>query len=252
MKKINLKEVFHSRKKALILLAFVAIIVGVLIFNWCYFEEMLSENKTANNRQEEVVKIAQQMQGTSDNLAYLVRNYVLTGDIQYFEDYWDMELHGEGREDVVKKLRSYHFDNVEQKNLNIILDRCNELKKQEVYAMQLALAQYHVHAIDYEDEELQGYIRYVENYDKLPMHEGRNEPGMEQKQDATDYLSGEEYSYCTQQLFNAIDEFVSQEQNKLDNIAQQNRSISNRAILFQGTCIILVIYMYCSDFPAKS
>ena len=103
------------------------------------------------------------MQETSDNLAYLVRNYVLTGDIQYFENYWDMELHGEGREDVDKKLRSYHFDNEEQKNLNIILDRCNELKKQEVYAMQLALAQYHVHAIDYEDEELQGYIRYVEN-----------------------------------------------------------------------------------------
>ena len=56
MKKINLKEVFHSRKKALILLTFVAIIVGVLIFNWRYFEEMLSENKMANNRQEEVVK----------------------------------------------------------------------------------------------------------------------------------------------------------------------------------------------------
>lgn len=104
MKKINLKEVFRSRKKALILLAFVAIIVGVLIFNWRYFEEMLSENKMANNRQEEVVKIAQQMQETSDNLAYLVRNYVLTGDIQYFENYWDVELHGEGREDVVKKL----------------------------------------------------------------------------------------------------------------------------------------------------
>ena len=51
MKKINLKEVFHSRKKALILLTFVAIIVGVLIFNWRYFEEMLSENKMANNRQ---------------------------------------------------------------------------------------------------------------------------------------------------------------------------------------------------------
>lgn len=241
MKKINLKEVFHSRKKALILLAFVAIIVGVLIFNWLYFEEMLSENRTANNRQEEVVKIAQQMQETSDNLAYLVRNYVFTGDIQYFEDYWSMELHGEGREDVVKKLRSYHFDNEEHKNLNIILDRCDELKKQEVYAMWLALAQYHVHAIDYADEELQGYIRYVENYDKLPMHEDRNEPVMGQKQDAIDYLSGEEYSYCTQQLFNAIDEFVSQEQNKLDNIAQQNRSISNRAILFQGMCIILVI-----------
>ena len=241
MKKINLKEVFHSRKKALILLAFVAIIVGVLIFNWLYFEEMLSENRTANNRQEEVVKIAQQMQETSDSLAYLVRNYVFTGDIQYFEDYWSMELHGEGREDVVKKLRSYHFDNEEHKNLNIILDRCDELKKQEVYAMWLALAQYHVHAIDYADEELQGYIRYVENYDKLPMHEDRNEPVMGQKQDAIDYLSGEEYSYCTQQLFNAIDEFVSQEQNKLDNIAQQNRSISNRAILFQGMCIILVI-----------
>lgn len=220
MKKINLKEVFHSRKKALILLAFVAIIVGVLIFNWLYFEEMLSENRTANNRQEEVVKIAQQMQETSDSLAYLVRNYVFTGDIQYFEDYWSMELHGEGREDVVKKLRSYHFDNEEHKNLNIILDRCDELKKQEVYAMWLALAQYHVHAIDYADEELQGYIRYVENYDKLPMHEDRNEPVMGQKQDAIDYLSGEEYSYCTQQLFNAIDEFVSQEQNKLDNIAQ--------------------------------
>lgn len=248
MKKIDWINGIHAKRRILPLLGIVALIVIVLIFNWRYFEELISENESENSRQQEVVEIAQQMQSTSENLAELVRKFVLTGDIQYFKEYWDIELHGEGRLATINTLQGYRLEDTEQKNLGIIKQRCEELEKQEIYAMQLAFTQYHIRQEAYEeDKELQGYIRYVENFDRHPVT-GQNpnenntqepEPA-QQYGDAVEYLAGEEYLYCTEQLMNSVSEFVVQEQNKLDDIAQQVHSISKRAILFQAVCILLV------------
>lgn len=244
MKKIDFTKLFHLKKRTITILIFSVVIIAVLFFNWRYFEEMIAENETANNKQTQVVEITTQMQDTSDNLAYLVQNYILTGDMQYFKEYWNIELHGEGRISMVRKLQNFRLEESEMKSLDIIRQRCDELEKQEVYAMRLAFSEYNVHSQDYEDDiELQGYIRYVENYDRVPVpgKEPDRPYKTETEPDAIQYLSGDEYSYCTEQLKNAIAEFISQEQNKLDGIEQQIHAISNRAILFQSICILLVV-----------
>ena len=130
MKKIDFTKLFHLKKRTITILIFSVVIIAVLFFNWRYFEEMIAENETANNKQTQVVEITTQMQDTSDNLAYLVQNYILTGDMQYFKEYWNIELHGEGRISMVRKLQNFRLEESEMKSLDIIRQRCDELEKQ--------------------------------------------------------------------------------------------------------------------------
>ena len=62
MKKIDFTKLFHLKKRTITILIFSVVIIAVLFFNWRYFEEMIAENETANNKQTQVVEITTQMQ----------------------------------------------------------------------------------------------------------------------------------------------------------------------------------------------
>lgn len=226
----------RQRKKNLIYIFLcIAVVVALFIVNYQYFGKVMTQNEEANIGQSEIIRLSQDMQETTDKLTYLVRNYVLTNDMTYFKEYWDITLYGNGRERVLEQIESYQLEGDEQKIVDVIRQDCKQIEALEVYAMRLAFQDYEVKVEDYaEDEQLQTYIRYVKKY-RLVDYD-LTAP----RKNAMQYLIDERYEMCSTNLLHEVNDFVMTVQRRLDNLVEQTNVITRRSIVFQVVCIILV------------
>ena len=156
MQKIN-----KFRINIVIILVFILLVAVLLGFSWNHYRNVIEENEQVSRTQTEIIQLGQDMQEVSDNLTYLVRNYVLTNDISYFKEYWDIVLHDQGREQLLDEIEKHPLGEEEKESIQEIRLRCMELEKREVYAMRLAFQEHNVRVSDYEDEVIQRYIRFV-------------------------------------------------------------------------------------------
>lgn len=230
MQKIN-----KFRINIVIILVFILLVAVLLGFSWNHYRNVIEENEQVSRTQTEIIQLGQDMQEVSDNLTYLVRNYVLTNDISYFKEYWDIVLHDQGREQLLDEIEKHPLGEEEKESIQEIRLRCMELEKREVYAMRLAFQEHNVRVTDYEDEVIQRYIRFVKKYSLkgYDLNE-KTLPAME-------YLMDEVYEECSSELFHAIELFVNQTQGKLMETTAQTKEMSRRATIMQTVCIILVI-----------
>lgn len=215
-------------------LIFMLLVITVLTYNWKHYTRVIAENEQASKTQTEILQLEQDMKGVSDTLTYLARNYVLTNDISYFKEYWDIVLGEQGREQCLEQLEQYNLNEDGRKVIQEVREICKELETLEVFAMKLAFQEYEVRAEDYEDEGIQRYIRYVEEY-------SLKEYNLEETQPAMQYIVDENYQKYSSRMFQKMDDFANKTQDKLFEIAAQTKEISGTAVLAQGICIALVL-----------
>lgn len=214
---------------------FVCIVIILLAFNWNHYKRVIQQNEQASNAQTEIIQLGQDMKEVSDHLTYLVRNYVLTNDMSYFKEYWDIVLNDCGREHLLDEIEQHELKEKEQDSIQDIRNQCIELEKREVFAMRLAFQEYHVRVGDYDDKTLQNYIRFVKKYSLKDFDLTID------AQPAMQYLMDETYEDCSSRLFQAIEDFVQQTQSKLILITERTNEMSRRATLTQTACIVLVL-----------
>ena len=70
-----------TKKNIIYITLCVFTVVAILFANWQYCNKITIKNEVMNQNQTEIIKQGQNMLETSDRLTYLVRNYVLTGDM---------------------------------------------------------------------------------------------------------------------------------------------------------------------------
>lgn len=215
-------------------LIFMLLVITVLTYNWKHYTRVIAEKEQASKTQSEILQLEQDMKGVSDTLTYLARNYVLTNDISYFKEYWDIVLGEQGREQCLEQLEQYNLNEDGRKVIQEVREICKELETLEVFAMKLAFQEYEVRAEDYEDEGIQRYIRYVEEY-------SLKEYNLEETQPAMQYIVDENYQKYSSRMFQKMDDFANKTQDKLFEIAAQTKEISGTAVLAQGICIALVL-----------
>ena len=91
-------------------LIFMLLVITVLTYNWKHYTRVIAEKEQASKTQSEILQLEQDMKGVSDTLTYLARNYVLTNDISYFKEYWDIVLGEQGREQCLEQLEQYNLN----------------------------------------------------------------------------------------------------------------------------------------------
>lgn len=213
----------------------VCIVIILLAFNWNYYQRVIQQNEQASSAQTELIQIGQDMKEVSDHLTYLVRKYVLTNDMSYFKEYWDIVLNDCGREHLLGEIEQYELEEKERKSIQDIHNQCIELEKREVFAMRLAFQEYNVRIGDYDDKTLQNYISFVKKYSL------KDFDLMTDAQPAMQYLMDETYEDCASRLFQAMEDFVQQTQSKLILLTERTNDMSSRATLTQTACIVLVL-----------
>lgn len=227
----------QKTKKTIIYMALCVFGVTAILFaNWWYCSKITIKNEVMNQNQTEIIKQGQNMQETSDRLTYLVRNYVLTGDMKYFKEYWDSIFGGMGREQVLKEISKYESEQEDTADIEKIRNKCIELEKLEIYAMGAYLKGYGVDDGDYKnDKDLQKYIRYVKSF-RIPDMYLQNS-----SERAIVHLVDEKYEKCANELMRDMNRFVLQAQEKLAGINEQTARLSRQTMLIQVCCIILVV-----------
>ena len=181
-----------------------------------------------NQNQTEIIKQGQNMLETSDRLTYLVRNYVLTGDMKYFKEYWDSIFNGMGREQVLKEISMYEDGQEDSADIEKIRDKCIELEKLEIYAMGAYIWGYGVDDGDYKyDKNLQKYIRYVKSF-RIPDAYLKDSP-----ERAIVYLVNEKYEKCANELMRDMNTFVLQAQEKLADINEHTARLSRQTMVIK-------------------
>lgn len=117
------------------------VIVGVLtvlfaviaFFGFRYFGEMM----TATERYAVSEQSVRKMQKGSDLLTEQVRQYVLTGQREYMDGYFEEANVTCRREEAVQELRQYFTDTEQMRNIEKALEESNFLMERELYAMLL-------------------------------------------------------------------------------------------------------------------
>ena len=100
----DMQKINKFRINIVIILVFILLVAVLLGFSWNHYRNVIEENEQVSRTQTEIIQLGQDMQEVSDNLTYLVRNYVLTNDISYFKEYWDIVLHDQGREQLLDEI----------------------------------------------------------------------------------------------------------------------------------------------------
>ncbi len=214
------------------MLAFVGVVIVLLAVNWSQYKGSAQENERSSKAQTEILQLGQDLKKTTDELTYMARNYVVTKDISYFKEYWDLVLNGKGRIPILDQIAMYELSEEEQIWLQEMRSNCIELENREIFAMKMLVVQYNKNAI--EDDDIRKYINYVIEY-SLDNSEWKIEllPQMQ-------YLIDEEYNAFYSWLMRNVDAFVQQRQGNLIELTMQMNENSRRALWAQVICIVML------------
>ena len=83
----------------------VLMVVCIIWFNWQYFDRIMDRDDQNITNYNDMYEISQNINETSSTLIYLVRNFMLTGNISNFEEYWDIQNSENGREQLIEIFR---------------------------------------------------------------------------------------------------------------------------------------------------
>lgn len=215
------------------MLAFVVVVIILLAVNWNHYKNSMQENERTSKVQTEMLQLGQELKNVSDELTYMARSYLMTQDISYFKGYWDIVLNDKGRLPILDKMEAYGLEEEEHVWMQELRDKCNELEKREVYAMQMLL-QGNVSDGVTHDKAVLEYMDHVKAYSFGDMEWNIEvQPSMK-------YLMDEEYKTCSAELMAKTEDFVHRMQGNLVKLTMQMNENSRRAVWAQVICILMV------------
>ena len=234
--KEKIKNFVKNRNTATIyILVCILSVVIALGVNWSYFEKVIFRNDNDSQQQAVVVEFNESMQETTSEIKFLVRNFILTGDMEYFKQYWDLVQSDRSRENMLSEIMKINFSSEDRVRLNTIRDKCKKLKMYEILTLRIAFEEYKINENDYKDEnELKTYIYFTKKYDIEDLKV--QELSIEHAQNIDN-----EYRILVDEIDQEMIELVSHAENKMDEIFEHTKYVEKRAVLFQIVCIILVV-----------
>ncbi|MCH9770783.1 MAG: hypothetical protein K0U12_07895 [Gammaproteobacteria bacterium] len=99
----------------------------------------LAEERVASSREAEYVRLGNQLAKASDDLTNAVREYVVTLDPKYLEDYWHELLIAQNRKKVLQRLRILNAPENEIQLLDEAKYNSDDLVNTETRGMKLVL-----------------------------------------------------------------------------------------------------------------
>ncbi len=214
-------------------IAAVIVIVAVMIgvYDW-----YIGDNGRAYVSEYSVEDVVVELQEVSSDMTYQLRNFALSGDIEYLRTYWDEVFHGGGREGILRRLEHVVSTGDEAEKLKAIKDQFKHIEVMEVSSMRQALGEHGITVEQYKDDKaIRNYIQHIYDY-QLP---GADEIVYPRK--ALSYLISSEYSDCIEQACEATAELAAQLRVRMDMQAKEEKNLINRIYVIQVLCIIFVV-----------
>lgn len=217
------------------ILFFIFIVIIMFAFNWKRYGREMEINTQISKSYEEIIQLGQAMKGTSKELTTMNRNYVLNNDISAFKKYCDIMYNQKGRTFFLNEMKQYELTEAEQKALDDIVNKCVELEKREIFAMQLTLEKYNVSAETYDDASLREYIKAVKEYSFTEFDSAI------EVDEAVQYIMDEAYEECRTSMFQEMEAFLSQIRRKITEATERNKLMTERVVWVQASCIVVVL-----------
>lgn len=237
MKKLLQRFYKGANINAVFILVCILLLADFLNANMRYFNRMLSQNESANQGQDEIVKLSDEFTEVSSNLAYYMYNYMAVGDIEYFKSYWNMAKGQNSREAVLKNILKYDLSKNEKDIINGIREDCTKIQEYEIFFLRNALKKFHVKSKTYEGiQPLKAYIIETENYDLRDLELLYTQDGN------VDFNAlGEKYHYTADETTKELREFCMLVEGRVDELARQDEKIREQIFISRIVCVVLVI-----------
>lgn len=214
----------------LILVILVAVVVGCC--------SLYSRNKSEEFADEYGLEAAvKELQDVSSDMAYQLRNFALSGDMEFLRAYWDCALNQGGRDAVLQRLEHIVTPGDEFEQLMDIKEQFKAVEAMEVSSMRQAIGEHGIVIEQYkDDDQLQNYIEHIYNY-QLPTESEINYP-----RKALSYLISSEYIESVEVACEATANLTAQIRERMDIQAKEEEDLLNCIYIFQilGTIFIVI------------
>ena len=217
----------------------VLMVVCIIWFNWQYFDRIMDRDDQNITNYNDMYEISQNINETSSTLIYLVRNFMLTGNISNFEEYWDIQNSENGREQLINSMFRYKLTSKEIQSLDRIHNNARTLEEYEVFVLQEAFDRFFITRLNFvNNSKLLEYYDYTINYDLS--HCNINEEA-KYDQTALSFLLDNKYHDVLGEMQDDIEILLLSTNTNISEEDKAAQEISHKAILFQVMCILLVV-----------
>lgn len=228
MKKYSINQKWIN----LLICSLLFLIIYSMIYSVLYINVCIKNEQTEEALRYEYEQISQTLVNTSDYMTEEVRNFVVTKDFNYLDDYWQEVQINKSREKVIEKLSTMKLSESEKRKVSLAKEYSDYLMDTELRAMKLTIESLNV----YEDNMPEKLLRYKLNVadEKLSMDE--------KKEKALQILFNDEYLQGKRVISDSIIKFQTSINDRLT--LQMNNSMNSTmdALLVQ-TCFLVLSFI---------
>lgn len=191
------------------------------------------EKETAEKK-ERYEAISEELADASDYLTEKVRNFIITGDMAFFDAYWK-EIHEDKiREKVIEKLSEFDLTKEEIYMLNMAKSNSDLLVYIETRAMRLL-----IDAMEIKEDTLPSEVKhYVLNVEEKQMNP------KEKKEAAIELVFGTSYTNDKKIIMDAIERFRTKMHKRLQQEVDRTRVSTNRSVVIQIFLLIIMTVLF--------
>ncbi|WP_294373003.1 ATP-binding protein [uncultured Clostridium sp.] len=224
------------------------LIIYSIIYSVMYIHICIKNEQNEETLRYEYEQISQTLVQTSDYMTEEVRNFVVTKDFRYLDDYWEEVEINKNREKVIEKLNTMKLSESEKRNVSLAKEYSDYLMDTELRAMKLIIESLKIENLNLPDK----LLKYKLNVSDEKLNEE------EKKQKALEILFNEEYLQGKKVISGSIKNFQTSINDRLT--MEMNKSIkSTTEALTVQTCllslsfvlviIVLIVFYKAFMFP---
>lgn len=205
------------------------LIIYSIIYSVLYIHVCIENEKTGEELRYEYEQVSQTLLKTSDYMTEAVRNFVVTDDFGYLDDYWKEVQINKNREKVIEKLNTMKLSESEKRNVSLAKEYSDYLMDTELKAMKLIIESLDI----YEDNMPEKLLRY-----KLNVVD-ENLSNTEKREKALEILFNQEYLQGKKVISDSISKFQESINSRM--IIQMNTSMNStmEALTVQTSFLII-------------
>lgn len=226
---------------AVSILLFILVIVFIFISNR-YMDICIEHEMTSQQNRTELRSLGERLADASDYLTDEARRFSVTGEIEYFYNYWHDVCVDRTRDTVISELSGYNPPDNEKNLLEAAKAYSDDLIKTERISMKLILIYMNKTADDYAyNKEIQGYVTDVMSTELS--QEYMSLVGNELKLKSSEILFDSSYAEFKSKIMSPIEEFQTTMNERLD--SEVNDAVQGRetASIIQICCSISVLLL---------
>ena len=280
----KMKNYFRSTRNITRLTIVLIAIEVAMILSGTYLLYSCNQNlQNAEEKRNYYQELAGELGDTSDFLTKQVRYFAVTGDIQYFYNYWYEAEITRTRENVVKEIKKSVIPESERNLLSNAKSYSDALMDLEIHSMQYTLKAYDIKADDFKDDDIiyswivrvldkeswelyeeSSSWRNKEKKDKEPVFLGedidsikRKEKDHALKEKGINLLFGKVYKEYKENIESFVKQFQSKMDQRLNEEVRQAEKQEHRTIILQvifvccENCIMMVLLYFLNVLFVK-